>query len=445
MIEYYGINLKKEEKTNIFIYKSHMKKIVRITEGDIKRMVKRILSEMPLGVPDNITEVANQIYNIILVRFPSENDLRSNNTTYETTIYGDFHVKDLFFDTVKIGLEMNTALDPNFDPAIIGATVKGTAKIIDDKMHRLTDEVLDIIIRFAVGTEWNLGTIMDLIKRERTSIESMLAHEIMHKYDHFKEPITHAGPAADYNAYQKLGIDNVDPINHFMHLLYFIAETEERTRPSEFYSQLKINKVTKQEFKKFFDESDMISKLRECRDYSFTKLVSDMHDNMDGINEFLKVVNNSGQLNKPIDLNASDISKINETLNLVWIMFTNLTGSIFADILRSNINPFRAMFDPESTDREMAKKQGYLDEFLKRVRKYKNYRDFFENEIKRLNFAGEKTIKKLSNLYAMVENDKNSIVNWDLHQKINDTAGKTREKLQELLSDEPPKIVRKKN
>lgn len=422
-----------------------MKKTIKLTESDLKRIVGRILSEMAMGVPDNITQVGNQLYNIVVTKFSSEFDLNSSETIYKTTIRGEFRVKDFFFDVVNIELKIDNVYKSNSNPDIAGATVMGKAKIKDNRLERVTSSVLDVVLRFYVGDGWNLSVIMDLIKNEKTKIESMLTHEIMHKYDHFKDPTIYAGITAEYNAFQEVGINKVPSLNHFMHLLYYISEAEERTRPSEFYSQLKINKVTKQEFKKFFDESDMISKLRECRDYSFTKLVSDMHDNIDGINEFLKVVNNSGQLNKPIDLNASDISKINETLNLVWIMFTNLTGSIFADILRSNINPFRAMFDPESTDREMAKKQGYLDEFLKRVRKYKNYRDFFENEIKRLNFAGEKTIKKLSNLYAMVENDKNSIVNWDLHQKINDTAGKTREKLQELLSDEPPKIVRKKN
>ena len=113
--------------------------------------------------------------------------------------------------------------------------------------------------------------------------------------------------------------------------------------------------------------------------------------------------------------------------------------------MKSSVNPFEALFGPDGGTAEIEKKQTYMDNFIKRTKKTKNYREFFDYEIKRLNFAGETTIKKLSKLYDMVDNNKGSIVNWDLHHKINKTAEKTREKLHELLNDDPPKIMKKKD
>ena len=75
------------------------------------------------------------------------------------------------------------------------------------------------------------------------------------------------------------------------------------------------------------------------------------------------------------------------------------------------------------------------------VAKDKNYRNFFGNEEKRLNFVADKTIKKLAKLYDMAKDEKSSIVNWDLHHKINKTAEKTIEEVKKLFREGKLKIV----
>jgi hypothetical protein len=271
----------------------------------------------------------------------------------------------------------------------------------------------------------------------------MLAHEIMHKYDHFKKPERYLGHNATYNAVQSIGIKGVDPINKFTHLLYYVHQTEEITRSSQFYSLLKNNHITKEKFKQFFNESDMIEKLRECRDYTLAKLVSELHEYIEPINDFLEEVKD--RVGEPIDLNGTDIYKINLVLKFTFMMLINAKLEIFHNILKSSINPFALMFGKEPFEADMMEKQKFMDDFIKQARKYKNYKDFFGNEIKMLNFAGDKTIKKLSKLYDMVDSDKNSLVNWELHHKINKTAEKTKERLHELLSNTTPEIYKKKD
>ena len=50
--------------------------------------------------------------------------------------------------------------------------------------------------------------------------------------------------------------------------------------------------------------------------------------------------------------------------------------------------------------------------------------DFFKYEEKNMKHISSKMMKKISKLYDLANDDKNSIKDWDLHQKI---SGKTNE------------------
>lgn len=62
-----------------------------------------------------------------------------------------------------------------------------------------------------------------------------------------------------------------------------------------------------------------------------------------------------------------------------------------------------------------------FDRIVKGYIKYqKNPQKYFEMLEKRLNFVGDKMIKKLAKLYDMTPDTKTqeSIINWDLHQEL---------------------------
>jgi len=60
--------------------------------------------------------------------------------------------------------------------------------------------------------------------------------------------------------------------------------------------------------------------------------------------------------------------------------------------------------------------------FLSQTMKYeKNPTKFFKDEIENFQYIANKMLKKISKLYAMAKDDEQvseSILNWDLHQKI---------------------------
>lgn len=82
--------------------------------------------------------------------------------------------------------------------------------------------------------------------------------------------------------------------------------------------------------------------------------------------------------------------------------------------------PFDIIFGKGDIKAAEEKANKKFNQILKKYQKYeRNPEKYFEYLEKYLNFVGRKTKRKLFKLYDMVENDKNSIINWDLHNKIN--------------------------
>ena len=75
------------------------------------------------------------------------------------------------------------------------------------------------------------------------------------------------------------------------------------------------------------------------------------------------------------------------------------------------------------------------------MRKDKNYRNFFGNEEKRLNFVTDKTIKKLPKTIQYGKRRKILNRKFESHHKINKTAEKTIEEVKKLFREGKLKIV----
>jgi predicted ATPase with chaperone activity len=88
-------------------------------------------------------------------------------------------------------------------------------------------------------------------------------------------------------------------------------------------------------------------------------------------------------------------------------MFGGLMGQLFGGG-RQNINP---------------NKEKVRNKFINHVAKYQNKEmDFFKDECERFNYVATNLIKKISKIYSLIPDEKEqtneSILNWDLHQKL---------------------------
>jgi hypothetical protein len=98
---------------------------------------------------------------------------------------------------------------------------------------------------------------------------------------------------------------------------------------------------------------------------------------------------------------------------LIELLYINLTNEIiggYKDILQTDF--FEAVFGFSGA------KAGAFEKFVNEVLKYKNNpMKFFEYEIDKMHQVSTNMMKKLSKMYALIDNKK-SIKNWDIHDKI---------------------------
>ncbi len=74
-----------------------------------------------------------------------------------------------------------------------------------------------------------------------------------------------------------------------------------------------------------------------------------------------------------------------------------------------------------STPKNEENVEEIIKKFYKYITRYKKRPlDFFKDEIGRFHFVADKTIKKLSKLYALTHKPQTneSIINWELHMKL---------------------------
>jgi carbamoylphosphate synthase large subunit len=125
--------------------------------------------------------------------------------------------------------------------------------------------------------------------------------------------------------------------------------------------------------------------------------------------------------------NMTEEEKINKLMEIVYINLINAKKDTF-DKMTSNS---RSMFDDFMRQMGMPVPKGENEEGFDKVRnKYLNhlikYRDredeFFVDECERFNYEATKLIKRLIKIYSLIPDDKEqtneSIIDWDLHQKI---------------------------
>jgi hypothetical protein len=129
-------------------------------------------------------------------------------------------------------------------------------------------------------------------------------------------------------------------------------------------------------------------------------------------------------------LHMDDDEKIKSVLELVYINLVNAKVDSFDNFFYSHTEKMAQMFSglmgnlfggqikPPSEEKEKVRRK-----FINHVAKYQNREmDFFKDECERFNYVATNLIKKISKIYALLPDEKEqtneSILDWELHQKI---------------------------
>jgi len=391
-----------------------------ITESQLK-----FINEA-LGVPDSILTAAEEVFDIVV------NDVKSIDEKEDTYAFSgdlDFELGDkkkIVIDGYELTVNVEE-LDGYNGNVLIMSMGMGQSFNFDREvmMKRIEPSTTaEIEITFGVSENWEPHELYDTIMKERVKHLSAIAHELKHKYDKQAKELDLVGRDAEYTATQRMSTFGIPVIDHkFFRYMYYISIAENLVRTTEVASELKSKNITKSQFKEFLENNSVYKEFIEIKNFTFNSLIEGMKEQMNRVDALLEHIGADPE-------NMSENEKIDEVLNLVYVNLVNLRMGIFNDMISDKADDIRNFLKLMSKnvpsfleDDNKEKMENLRNKFLNYLIKFQNNpTEFFEDECEKFNYISTKMLKKISKLYAMAKDDEQpvseSIINWELHQKI---------------------------
>jgi hypothetical protein len=389
-----------------------MSKII-ITERQYKKITTKLLSER-LGVPDFILDSANTLYELVADYLKNISEKR-NEYTIEQDV--QLPIGDMMVDEVEININVEE-LDEQDETEIASMGVANRFGFDDDILMKiqLINNNLELTINFVANGDWEYTDLYNVFTKDKTHSESVLAHELKHKYDKTKKRTDLIGRDAEYQSYIKGMRFGIPVIDRFILYSYYIQHVENLVRPTEIASRMRQGGITKDKFREFIENDIVYQELLKIKNFSYEYLIQSMKEQIDRVKNLLDYV----------DVDYEDMSEdemITEVLELVYVNLVNTKLEIFDRMITNRRDDFLMqlgqMFGmpPELENKMKVKKK-----FFNYVIKYRDREiEFFVDECEKFNYIATKMIKKIGKLYDMAadkEQTNESIINWDLHQKM---------------------------
>jgi hypothetical protein len=205
--------------------------------------------------------------------------------------------------------------------------------------------------------------------------------------------------------------------------MYYIHSIENLVRPVEVASLMKSKNITKSKFLDFLQTNRVFKELVEIKNFTFEDFINQLKENEDRLDALL---NHIGE--DPSNMNIDQ--KIDRVLEVTYIdlvnnrmeMFVRMTEHHMDDMIKFGAQLGLLPSHLKKDAKKLQKTDEIRQKFLSQTIKYeKNPTKFFKDEIENFQYIANKMLKKISKLYAMAKDDEQvseSILNWDLHQKI---------------------------
>ena len=384
----------------------------------------RIINEA-LGVPDNILNAAEELFNIVAQNIKSIN-YKSDDYNFE----GDVDIelgynKKIVIDHYELLVDVKNydGYEGDVDIASMGMsqTFKFDKDIMMKKIKPSTNASLTIT--YVVPEEWEPNQLYDALMNNKNEHLASIAHEIKHKYDKQSKRIDLIGRDVKYTANQSISTFAIPVIDQkFFRYLYYISIAENLVRPTEVASKLKSENITKSQFRGFLENNRVYKELMEVKNFTYEKLIEGMYERMDRVDALLDHINEDTS-------QMTEQEKIKRVLELVYINLANIKLETFDEMVSSKEDGLKQFFKQlmggvpsfMSDDNEKNMEQ-LRQKFINSVIKYeKDPLKFFQVECEKFNYVATKMLKKIGKLYAMAKDDEpvnESIINWELHQKL---------------------------
>lgn len=355
----------------------------------MRGIIKKYLNEA-VGVPPEIEKSANKLFYDITNEFDNNNfqdEYHFDNSN------GKYNFSDFNFD----GIDFNINLQPYDGDDLLFAGFGFGDKSMVNRKGRLENEGSgDLHLQATIAVPQSLNNIdtediANLFRNDAPRIISILSHELKHAYDSFKKPEKGLKDFVKYQTYSNFRSGH-KPIDELMFNLYYIHAIESIVRPSEIYSLLKENKISRKDFLDFLTSTETYQNLLKIRNFTYQGLRNQLKEMEPTIRE---IVSNYLSGKAPEDTDKL----IDEFLGAVYSTMSRNTHEIAKRFLVSNMaEAFLGL--PQY-------KQEILDDIEKDIMKYaENPLKFYEYVEKMFKFESMKAIKKLSKLYSLIPTEK---------------------------------------
>jgi hypothetical protein len=381
-----------------------------ITESQLK------LIKEAVGVPEGILKAGEELFKIVASNLKKINN-KDNKHEFHIT-EEELQISDVTIDFIKITVSVEEIEGYDGKPVIASMGVNNAFRFDKGIMMQVSkvDKVIELEINFIVPKEWEPQDLYETFISDETHNESVMAHEIMHKFHRTKKTKGFVGDIADYQAYSSGKIRfNIPVLDDFMLYSYYIQAAENTVRPTEVASRMIKKGITKDQFKDFIKEDETFKQLKQIQNFTYDYLISSLRKQMDRIDGLIKHIGDD-----PSKMSVD--YKIEFILKIAYVNLVNLKIEIFDNYFYDNAEKFLqsmgGLFGKVSKEKEDVRKK-----FVNHVVKYENKEmDFFKDECERFNYVATKLMKKISKIYALLPDEKEqtneSILDWELHQKL---------------------------
>ena len=384
----------------------------------------RILQEV-VGVPEGILQAGEELYNLV------SDELKTIDTTeesYSFNIYSDLVISDVTFTKINLEINVEEVEDFPYEYPVIASMGVGNEFNFDEGVMLLVNtksSEINLVVNFIAPEGWEPEDLYKEFTKDKEKTASVMSHEVMHRFHRQKQEHELMGGTADYNVYSSGNLRfGIPVINDFMRYSYFIQKSENIVRPTEIASRMIQKGVKKQDFYDFMVNDEVFTELKRIREFSYDYLMERLYEEMDSIDG---LISHAG--GDPDSMN--DEEKIKLVLELIYVNLVNAKVDTFDNFFYSHSEKMAQMFsefmganlfggqiNPPSEEKEKVRRK-----FINHVAKYKNREmDFFVDECERFNYVATNLMKKISKIYALLPDEKEqtneSILNWDLHQKL---------------------------
>lgn len=397
---------------------------------DLKERIRQVLREA-VGVPEGIHDASQSLMSEIITNIRGISKFNNDNQyLMKLNFESPLIIGDLRLDKIDVVIQLHIVDREMDEPVMVSAGVPmqstGKPDITKKKPFvklSINRDKLYIVFSFAITKDMDIDDVSEwfLDNKNINELIPTITHELKHVYDNEKQEYESIGSRSDYNTLNKFiegGVGGIcQPIRDKLFLMYYLNNVENLVRPSETYSHMMLNKITKEKFLEELKLTKTYKYLLKGMYYSTQTLKDELFDNFDCVNAVLEA-NEFPHMGDDID------KKIEAYMDVIPKIVASESANSFVLNIQSyekiEKNPLERLLSMigmrQDDDETMEHKQARLDEYMRKlISRAENPEKFYDFIQKFINFNAEKMFKKISKVYSLLPSEKEN----EIHSKIN--------------------------